>query len=109
MVKDLDLSTFSPHVNTRFRVRRDASAAVDVELIEATDRSDRGSANSGGVQRECFSLVFRGPHGALLEQNTYEIQHDRIGTFHLFVVPVGQDDKGIQYEAIFNRIRPKTV
>ncbi|MFH1742991.1 MAG: hypothetical protein ABIH23_28635 [bacterium] len=108
MVKDLNISTFSPHLNTRFRVRRDPMDVIDTELIEVSDKSDKWSSKSEGVELECFSLVFRGPCDPVLPQSTYEITHDGIGTFDMFLVPFERDEKGIKYEAIFNRIREKS-
>jgi hypothetical protein len=35
------------------------------------------------------------------------MQHVQLGTFDLFLVPVGQDQQGVYYEAIFNRLRPQ--
>ena len=36
--------------------------------------------------------------------------HDSIGEFELFLVPVGRDDSGTFYEAVFNRlVKQETV
>ena len=53
------------------------------------------------MQREPFSLLFRGPGNLQLPQRTYRIEHDPMGTFDLFIVPLGPDDQGFRYEAIF--------
>jgi hypothetical protein len=90
---DLHLSTFVPHLHTGFRV---SGEAQQLELVEATD-------TARAPNREQFSLVFHGPSGALLEQRLYQLEHDAIGTFELFLVPVGQDATGYLYESVFNR------
>ena len=64
------------------------------------DRQPRVAA-----RQERFSLVFRGPHDRLQQQGLYPMQHDQLGAFELFLVPVGEDTAGIYYEAVFNRLR----
>jgi hypothetical protein len=32
------------------------------------------------------------------------MEHDEMGQFDLFLVPIRQDDQGFYYEAVFNRI-----
>ena len=51
---------------------------------------------------ERFSAFFSGPGDRFLSQNTYSIEHDQMGTFALFLVPVKQDQNGFRYEAVFN-------
>ncbi|HET7270466.1 MAG TPA: hypothetical protein VFI90_05205, partial [Rubrobacter sp.] len=48
-----------------------------------------------------FSIIFRGPGDVLLPQRIHKMQHDKIGSFELFLVPIGPDEKGLRYEAIF--------
>ena len=109
MTQELKVSSFSPHLNTRFRIRCDPTAVIDTELIEVTDSSDKWSAKSEGVELECFSLVFHGPRDPVLSQTTYEISHDRIGTFYLLLVAFERDEKGVKYEAIINKIRQRNA
>ena len=71
---------------------------VTVELIEANER--RLSPDY-----ESFSIMFRGPSGAFLPQAIYRFHHDAIGMFDLFIVPIRQDERGLYYEAVFNRQR----
>jgi hypothetical protein len=33
------------------------------------------------------------------------VDHDTIGAFDLFIVPISQDRDGLYYEACFNRVR----
>ena len=41
---------------------------------------------------------------APLAQGIYQLEHAQFGTFGIFLVPVGRDQQGIEYEALFNRI-----
>ena len=90
---DLHLSTFVPHLHTRFRI---SGGGQELELVEATD-------TARAPNREQFSLVFHGPSGAPLEQQVYQLEHDAIGSVEIFLVPVGQDAAGFLYESVFNR------
>src|SRR5207253_1927020 len=76
-------------------------SVVAVTLLKIDDLP----AAKGG---ECFSLLFRGGGGPALRQNTYSIAHPALGTFLLFLVPVGADSNGAQgYLATLNRLSLK--
>src|SRR2546425_13169340 len=95
-------ATFVSYINSVFLfravgVRRD----IEVTLMQVSDMT----AAPGG---ECSSLLFRGGGGAELRQNTYTVEHPALGTFKLFLVPVGTDDNGAQgYLATINRLSHK--
>jgi len=93
----LNFETFAAQINTTFLVKPAADLTVELRLIESNDKSVSG--------QEMFSLIFRGPEETFLPQHIYQIEHDRIGSFDLFIVPVGRDEGGYRYEAIFNRVR----
>jgi hypothetical protein len=97
MLETLTLATFSEYVNTKFRVRMDAEKSVEVELIEARNR---GSIPT----QEQFSLLFIGPRDVRFDQGMYRIEHDSLGAFDLLLVPVMGNEKGLGYEAVFNRL-----
>lgn len=57
--------------------------------------------------KECFSLVFQGPRSLPLRQETYTIDHGKMGTFQLLVVPGdASNPSGRHYEAVINRLYP---
>jgi len=60
-------------------------------------------ANS--ARMESFSLLFCGPIAPYLPQGIYRLQHEKLGTMEMFLVPLGPDGRGMQYEAVFNRFR----
>lgn len=97
MLDELSLDSFTRVMNTRFRVNAD-SHPVDLLLIEATDLSS-------SERHEAFSVVFRGPRESLLRQAIYRLEHDGLGGMDVFLVPIGMEEDGILYQAIFNRIR----
>jgi hypothetical protein len=51
---------------------------------------------------ERFSAFFRGPGDHFLQQKMYSFNHEQMGAFELFLVPVSQDQSGFRYEAVFN-------
>ena len=100
-------STFLQHVGETFYVRPESAPALAVQLAEVRDLPGAGlnrmKAPVSSYTENNFSILFRGPGGRSLEQGTYAFQHDRIGAFPLFVVPMDQEGEARYYEAIFNR------
>jgi hypothetical protein len=45
--------------------------------------------------------VFGGPAEQVLPQTTYRVEHDALGSFDLFLVPLQPDRGGARYEAVF--------
>jgi len=48
-----------------------------------------------------FSLIFRGAAEPVFAQATYLMSHSDLGEFELFLVPIGPDEHGMRYEAVF--------
>lgn len=91
--------SFSRHLNTKFRVEVEAPRPVELELIAVNSRpSDAGEHQ--GMER--FSAVFVGPPDLYLPQQTYPLSHDEMGDLQIFLVPVGRDEQGFRYEAVYN-------
>jgi hypothetical protein len=84
-------------LNEKFQVQHDLGT-MEVELIEATEIA-------ADPRPEQFSIVFRGPTEPPARQGMYKFEHDQMGDFDLFIVPIGQDDEGRYYEAAFSRLR----
>lgn len=83
----LGFETFRRLVNTRFTVRQGDT----LELVKMEGNE------------EIFSLMFLGDPARQLEQNTYSFEHDKLGQFEMFIVPVGRaDGSSCYYEAVFN-------
>jgi hypothetical protein len=88
---------FSKHVNTKFRVI--VEPPVELELIEVKGYSSQTNEQTG---MERFSLYFDGPGERYLEQRIYSLEHEQMGALDLFLVPVGRNERGFRYEAVFN-------
>ena len=88
---------FTQHLGTKFQVRIEADKTVELTLIEASElRMFPGQEN--------FSISFRGPGEVFLGQGTFAIEHEDMGRFYIFLVPIRQDEQGYYYEAVFNRL-----
>ena len=83
---------FAASVGERFALEAD-DGVMAAELIEAKPL--------GGAPQRPFALLFRVAEGEVLPQRMYPLKHDDLGRFELFLVPVGADEDGTRYEAIF--------
>lgn len=88
-------TTYLPLVGSDFRVRIPDAGTLRLKLVEARALRSPGDA---------FSLLFRGRRRAGVEGGIYRIEHPALGGFDLFVNPVGRGVKGLELEAIVNRI-----
>jgi hypothetical protein len=101
-------SSFTPYLNTHFSVYLDPSSTSRLKLTEVNDYLDtlpRSEAGGNPHKVECFSLLFTIPPGKSFEQDTYLIEHDALGAFYMFVVPVTEQGKRAldYYEAVIYR------
>lgn len=96
MLEAPSIDSFSPLVGQPFEVG-EAEHVQALELVSAT--AARGAA---AFARAGFSLIFRGTPQQWLPQGTYPVAHSAIGSLPIFLVPLGPDALGMQYEAIFN-------
>jgi hypothetical protein len=100
-------SAFTRHVGDMFRIQVEASGPAALQLFKARDLRSTQSllAQGRSIDREhSFSLLFRGPVDRPLGQETYRFEHDQIGAFELFIVPMRAEHDGRYYEAIFNSL-----
>jgi len=99
----LNMQAFKSQMGTSFLINEEASK-VKVTLIDVTNLASRKQAAAG---KEGFSLLFRGSQETSLKQNTYLIEHDKLGMFSFLVVPVRtKDTHAPYYEAVVNRLHP---
>jgi len=98
MLEDLKYENYAGEVNSKFQlVEKD----LELELIEVLERKSFPG-------QEVFSLIFRGPKDNFVEQNSYQMRHEKLGEGEIFLVPIALDDEGYKYEAGFNRLVAKT-
>jgi len=97
MSAPLTEAEFSKHVNTKFRVALEDP--LELELTEVKGYLSKAHEQTG---MERFSAFFRGPADRYLKQMVYSLEHEQMGTFELFLVPLSLDETGYRYEAVFN-------
>ena len=91
------LDQFTPEVDSKFLMHCGNGRTAELRLVSATD--------VGSSPRQVqFSLIFQGPPDAPRFQSIFRLEHETLGALDLFLVPIGINETGLQYEAIFNRI-----
>jgi hypothetical protein len=97
LVTEFSLGRFEPFLGQAFEIG-EGPGAVSAVLIDAINL--REAQGVGYLSRQ-FSLVWRGPRNARLEQGIYPVRHPELGTMELFLVCIGPDAEGMRYEAVF--------
>lgn len=97
------LTDFEPLVGSEFRIVDVESGPVELELIEAKSLKLNDANRNPNIRSEAFRLIFRGPEKErYFEQRIFTLSHADRGEMVIFLVPIGPDDTGMRYEAIFN-------
>ncbi|MGQ0800605.1 MAG: DUF6916 family protein [Pseudomarimonas sp.] len=94
---EFTLDLFAPLVGETFEIEDDEARVLAV-LIEASNLRE---AQGAGRRSRQFSLVWRGPPGAVLPQRIYTVQHPVLGAMELFLVCITAGADGARYEAVF--------
>lgn len=100
MLDKLTHRDFERHLNTTFAVHYSDTDSFDALLIEV---KTLGQKPEDSNQRWAYSLLFHIPEKeSYLVQRIYRLSHPDMGDIDLFLVPLGPDETGMLYEAIFN-------
>lgn len=92
------IEDFRDHVGSVFTVTYPDIAPVLLTLDEAKPMTNYGQ----NAKREPFSLIFVGPGDVMLLQRIHRLKHDSMGELDIFLVPVGKNERGYLYQAVFN-------
>jgi len=97
-MSDALISTdFEPHLNQMFCIHLDNATSINLQLVSVTEL---GTGSQTGF-RNPFSLHFLGPISEqYLQQRTYQMVNEKMGTFDIFIVPLGVEAGRMRYEAI---------
>ena len=87
---------YAEHLNSHFHQREADGRVVDFELVKV-------EMKTSSPRQEEFSLIFRGPLDLPIQQGLFRLEHEKLGTEEIFLVPVSKDTEGIYFEAVFNR------
>jgi hypothetical protein len=101
---EITLETAQPLVNTVFQVIVDEGSTLEMKLIDAApfDLPRRPPRGSKQPKRAPFALYFLGPYDPILPQRMYDFRSAATNIEGLFIVPVGRDEEGTEYEAVFS-------
>jgi hypothetical protein len=98
MLESLTIESFEPHVGTSFWAEFSNGSKVELRLVRAAKVMESEAAR---LPRHPFSLFFTGPESFLLKQHIYRLTHETLPAMEVFLVPVGKEEKGYLYEAVF--------
>jgi hypothetical protein len=96
MLEALTKENWEAYLNKDFQVQIDDRNAVGMRLVSVS-----GFGRSLNGRREAYSLLFQGPVQPMLVQRIYRILQPQLGSMDIFLVPVGKEAGGVQYEAVF--------
>lgn len=94
----LNAGSFSAHLHTQFKLLREGEEPLPLELIEVKEHDPSPKV-------ELFTLHFLGPAAPRMAQHIHRLEHDKLGTFEIFLTAIAGDAQGITYESVFHRFR----
>jgi hypothetical protein len=105
---NLKIGDFAPHIGSVFEMQSPpgvvslklAKAAANGLAVPAGVKGPNGEeikAREGGG----FTLQFVAPESSRLKQGNYQIEHPKLGTLEIFLVPTGPLAGGFGYHAVF--------
>ena len=98
MPDSFTIEKFMPHVGEVFHVIVSETHELKVLLTEIAALA---SDDSPLRKRQPFALVFHAPGVAYVPQLTYRVEKPGLEPFDCFLVPIGPDENGMRFEAIF--------
>ena len=98
-VAELNHSSFAELEDRKFRIYHESDTPVEIELVEVGELIET-------KRQQMFSILFEIPKDCVGKQGLYKMEHDKLGTIELLLVPV-MSDEDRRYEAVFNRLKKK--
>lgn len=89
---------FHACLNQTFLLDAGEHGEVSLQLIRVDRHPDSVSTDG----RDVFSVLLRGPADLTFDQRIYHLSNETMGEMDLFIVPVGPDQQGMRYEAVFS-------
>jgi hypothetical protein len=99
-------TTFTQYLNTTFVIDPGYTFPIETKLIEVRDMRSAGDQQKNLPGKDCFVLAFKISGEETLKQGTYQIRHDALGNFELFIVPTTNKQGELFFEATINRLVP---
>lgn len=98
-ISDLTHEVWSGLVGETFSLRLDDGSNLDV-VLEAAELAPGDPSRNANAH----SALFVGPGDQFLPQRMWPLAHPSIGEHSIFLVPVGHDEAGYRYEAVFTHL-----
>ncbi len=99
MFDQLTYEDFCELVNTDFDVVG-SEESNKLKLINVSEKKET-------QDYLCFTLLLKNFENMSPQQGLCKLKHDQHGEGDLFIVPIRQEDDGIVFEAVFNRMVKK--
>ncbi|MEO5914478.1 MAG: hypothetical protein ABIS50_09620 [Luteolibacter sp.] len=85
---------FLPHLKSLFRLE---SINTNCTLVEVGEAQKQVSPTA---EFTSFSLLFTALKGSIIESKIHQLAHGKMGTFDLFISPVGESNERVYLEAV---------
>jgi len=95
MPQSSSAALFKPHEKSTFVINfEDGSFNLYLDKVEISKNQMEGY--------ESFSLYFFSEGEICLPQGTYSLEHPVLERKDIFIVPIRENEKGFEYQAVFN-------
>jgi hypothetical protein len=101
----LSEASYRPLVGSVFRVN---TVGVDLQLIGVRHLGPLAVGRARLTGKEHFALDFEGSGGDRVASSLHWLSHPELGSFQLFLTPVGRGGSVQRYEATINRFEVNT-
>jgi len=91
-------NTFNNLKDTDFKIKKSDETHEIFSLIEVKSVHSHTLAEG---QVEPFALLFQSNNDNVFEQGTYTLNNTELSDLAIFLVPIGSNETGVQYEAVF--------
>jgi hypothetical protein len=95
-LKDIQMADFSKVLNQTFKCLAPVAGELELKEVVALNAQD-----DIRVKKDPFILVFHASKDFPIQQGIYQLSHQEVGTLAIFLVPVGETDEHVIFEATF--------
>lgn len=88
---------FLQHIGEMFRVKFAENRVFELKLEEVSEIKKDS-------HQESFSIVFLAPADTPTDPLIYEVSHEKLGSFELFLSPFSGDEQRIKFESVFSHM-----
>lgn len=102
MLDRLTVDDFRTRVGEVFAIDTGQAGTIELELTEARPYDPSAPSADESGNRSPFQLRFRGPAEPIVAQQICPLENATLGRLEIFLVPLGQEEGGTTYEAVFS-------